>query len=195
VEMHGGAISAHSEGVDLGSRFTIRLRVSRDLEQTGEARGRLRRDVGHLRVLVIDDNHDAANVMAMLVETFGGTALAAYDGESGLAKLREFRPSVVLLDIGMPGMDGYEVCRRIRDQAGQAIGVVALTGWGHEKDKQLAADAGFDAHLTKPADPARLAEVIGGLSQRRRGGGLLGAPQKKWRAFQPALRCSSAQVA
>jgi signal transduction histidine kinase len=168
VEMHGGAISAHSEGVDLGSRFTIRLRVSRDLEQTGEARGRLRRDVGHLRVLVIDDNHDAANVMAMLVETFGGTALAAYDGESGLAKLREFRPSVVLLDIGMPGMDGYEVCRRIRDQAGQAIGVVALTGWGHEKDKQLAADAGFDAHLTKPADPARLAEVIGGLSQRRR---------------------------
>lgn len=167
VEMHGGTISAHSEGTGCGSRFTIRLGVPRDLEQGGESGGRQPRDVGALRVLVIDDNRDAANVMAMLVETFGGTALTAYDGETGLAKLREFGPSVVLLDIGMPGMDGYEVCRRIRGQVGSAVGVVALTGWGHEKDKQSAVDAGFDAHLTKPADPARLAEVIGALSRRR----------------------------
>lgn len=168
VEMHGGMISAHSEGVGCGSQFIIRLGVLQHLEQGGESGGQLHRKVSDLRVLVIDDNRDGANVMAMLVESFGGTARTAYDGESGLAKLREFRPSVVLLDIGMPGMDGYEVCRRIRAQLGGAVGVVALTGWGHEKDKQAAVEAGFDAHLTKPADPARLAEVVGALGGRFR---------------------------
>ena len=206
VEMHGGTISAHSEGAGCGSRFTIRLGVSQDLEQSGEARGRQRRNVGDLRVLVIDDNRDAANVMAMLVETFGGTALAAYDGESGLARLREFHPSVVLLDIGMPGMDGYEVCRRIRSQSGSAIGVVALTGWGHEKDKQLAVDAGFDAHLTVswPIRPGWLSWLSGdwGVESAAAGGSVAGPrcarllrpPKQKGGLFSPPFVAQSLRL-
>ena len=167
VEMHGGTLSAHSEGVGFGSEFVIRLPMLQDLEQVGEVARNLQRDVPDLRVLVIDDNRDAANVMAMLVETLGGAARTAYGGESGLAAALEWRPGVVLLDIGMPGMDGYEVCRQIRRELGNSAGVVALTGWGHERDKQAALQAGFDAHLTKPADPTRLAEVITALSRRK----------------------------
>ena len=168
VEMHGGSIEARSDGVGCGSQFVIRLLLPQTPRPGAGAGVDPLRNVPDLRVVVIDDNRDAANVMAMLIETFGGVARAAYDGESGIAAVRAFRPTVVLLDIGMPGMDGYEVCRRLRQYLGASVGVVALTGWGHEKDKLSASQAGFDAHLTKPADPARLAEVIGTLSREVR---------------------------
>jgi CheY-like chemotaxis protein len=98
--------------------------------------------------------------MAMLIAALGGEARVATDGPSGLAEVLAWSPTLVLLDIGMPGMDGYETCRRIRQAMGTRITVVALTGWGQEQDKRDAQRAGFDAHLTKPADPAALERLL-----------------------------------
>ena len=103
------------------------------------------------------------------MESMGSTVRVAYDGLAGLAEVGEFLPDVVLLDIGMPGMDGYETCREIRKlPLTLRPGLLALTGWGQEQDKKAASQAGFDAHLTKPADPARLEDTIRALSQRVR---------------------------
>jgi signal transduction histidine kinase len=159
IEMHGGSIKATSGGADQGSTFTINLPVSqRRVEaapQPGDARP------VNSRVLIVDDNQDAANSMAMLVEALGGTSRAAYDAAAGLNALAEFGPDVVVLDIGMPGIDGYEMCRRIRLRpSGRHVVVIALTGWGHPQDKQRALDVGFDAHLTKPVDPAAFQELL-----------------------------------
>ena len=110
--------------------------------------------------MVIDDNVDSADVTAMFVEALGAETRVAYDGEKGLALVLEFLPEFVLLDIGMPGMDGYETCRRIRAALGNSVSVVAMTGWGQERDKNDARAAGFDAHLTKPVDPAMLKRLL-----------------------------------
>ena len=109
---------------------------------------------------MVDDNQDAANATAMLVEAMGGDARVAYDGESALEMLHEYQPEVILLDIGMRGLDGYETCRRIRGVLGNRVLLVALTGFGQERDKEKATLAGFDAHLTKPADGAALADIL-----------------------------------
>ncbi|MEO5897034.1 MAG: response regulator [Vicinamibacterales bacterium] len=104
------------------------------------------------RVLVVDDNVDAAETLAPLVRALGGEARTAADGLSGIECASTFAPDVILLDIGMPVIDGYETCRRLRQQPfGQRIFIVAITGWGQEGDKRRAAEAGFDTHLTKPA--------------------------------------------
>jgi DNA-binding response OmpR family regulator len=116
-----------------------------------------------VRVLVIDDNRDGADILGILIEEQGGMVRVAYDGASGLLAALEFKPEVVLLDIGLPDMDGYEACRRLRAQFDRDMSIVALTGWGQERDKQRALDAGFDAHLTKPADPQQLSETIRAL--------------------------------
>lgn len=159
VEMHGGEIDVRSEGSGRGSEFAIRLPVS---AETATDRGAttVGRDDVDCRVLVIDDNRDAATVTAMLVEELGGECRTAYDGESGLRQIAGFRPDVALVDIGMPGMDGYETCREIRRQFGNDIVVVALTGFGQEQDKEMATRAGFNGHLTKPADPTALARLL-----------------------------------
>jgi two-component system CheB/CheR fusion protein len=165
IEMQGGTIEARSDGSGRGSAFTIRLPVSREAPSSaGIARHR------HLsrkrpRVLVVDDNLDAANAMAMLIAAFGGEALVARDGPTGLSHVIDWRPTLVLLDIDMPGMDGYETCRRIRAAVGSTVHVIALTGWGQEQDKREAERAGFDAHLTKPADPAALDRLLAELPQ------------------------------
>jgi CheY-like chemotaxis protein len=112
------------------------------------------------RILVVDDNQDAANATAMLVAEIGGDARVAYDGESALAMLQEYQPEVVILDIGMRGLDGYETCQRIRGVLGNGVLLVALTGFGQEQDKEKATRAGFDAHLTKPADEAALTAIL-----------------------------------
>jgi CheY-like chemotaxis protein len=112
------------------------------------------------RILIIDDNEDAANTTAMLIEDMGGDARVAYDGESALAMIGEYQPEVVLLDIGMPGCDGYETGQRIRRVLGNRVLLVALTGFGQEQNKEEATRAGFDAHLTKPADEAALAGIF-----------------------------------
>jgi CheY-like chemotaxis protein len=115
---------------------------------------------------VIDDNRDAAELMAMLVQELGGECRAAYDGESGLREVVTSRPDVVLLDIGMPGLDGYNTCRHIRRELGDDVLIVAVTGYGQAHDKDASARAGFDAHLTKPADATALEKLL-----RRRGPG------------------------
>jgi DNA-binding response OmpR family regulator len=112
------------------------------------------------RVMVIDDNPAAARAIERLVKALGGECRVAHDGETGLAYTREMRPDIVILDIGMPKIDGYETCRRIREEFGSTIVIVALTGWGQERDKQRAMRAGFDVHLIKPADPIILEELL-----------------------------------
>jgi DNA-binding response OmpR family regulator len=112
------------------------------------------------RVLVVDDNADAADSLAMLLQVRGDEVRVAYDGEEALFAEQEFKPDILLLDIGMPKLSGYEVARRVRDARGPDVLLVAITGWGQEEDRQRAREAGFDHHFTKPVDYAALLAVI-----------------------------------
>jgi CheY-like chemotaxis protein len=170
VEMHGGAIEAHSDGAGRGSVFTIRIPslTWESAPATGQDEDPEARPCVGLRVLVIDDNVDAADTLAALVVELGGEAMTAYGGRDGLRCTVEFRPDVVLLDIGMPEVDGYETCRMLRaEPVGRAAYVVAVTGFGQLHDRDRALADGFDAHLTKPADPRVLANVLGEAPIRR----------------------------
>lgn len=160
LELHGGSIEARSEGPGRGSSFEMRLPVSRAAAVVTPLRRPDRVSGSKRRVVVIDDNRDAANSIAMLVELVGCQASVAYDGKAGLEQIRALRPDIVLLDIGMPGIDGFETCRRIRSELGTEVVVVAVTGWGQEQDRQAVMRAGFDAHLTKPPDPAVLHRLL-----------------------------------
>ena len=164
IEMHGGLIEAHSDGPGMGSSFTIRMSVLDGVldQKTPNPPADAPRITR--RVLVIDDNPAAATAMQRLVTVLGGQCRVAYDGENGIVQLREFHPDVVILDIGMPGIDGYETCRRIREEFGPDLLVVALTGWGQDRDKRKAWRAGFDVHLTKPADPIALERLLAGTA-------------------------------
>jgi DNA-binding response OmpR family regulator len=112
------------------------------------------------RVLVVDDNADAADSLAMLLQVRGDEVRVAYDGEEALAAEGEFLPDVILLDIGMPKLSGYEVAKRVRELRGAGVLIVAITGWGQEDDRQRARDAGFDHHFTKPVDYGVLLDII-----------------------------------
>ena len=159
VELHAGRLDGRSEGHGRGSEFVIHLPLATTQLASATERRTDERQLEQ-RVLVIDDNKDAATATAMLIEDMGGEARVAYDGESALAMLHEYEPEVVLLDIGMPGLDGYETCRRIRHVLGSRVVLVALTGFGQEQDKEKATRAGFDSHLTKPADERALAGIF-----------------------------------
>jgi PAS domain S-box-containing protein len=160
VEMHGGSISAMSAGPGRGSSFRLELPLPTVLVDATAPTPAPEMPEVTRRIVVIDDNVDSADVTAMFVEALGAETRVAYDGETGLDLVLEFQPEFVLLDIGMPGMDGYETCRRIRAQLGSRVSVVAMTGWGQERDKADARAAGFDAHLTKPVDPAMLKRLL-----------------------------------
>jgi PAS domain S-box-containing protein len=170
VELHGGRIDAASDGPGCGSSFVVHLplaaRVPADAKEDSAASASAMR---RRRVVVVDDNVDAADMLAMLIHELGGDARSAHDGESGIACIREFSPDIVLLDIGLPDFDGYEVCRRLRQEpcGAQAL-VIAITGWGQHHDKRRALDAGFDAHLTKPADPETLGALLTHAGRGRR---------------------------
>ena len=112
------------------------------------------------RVLVVDDNADAADSLAMLLQVRGDEVRVAYDGEEALFAEQEFKPDILLLDIGMPKLSGYDVARRVRDSRGPGVLIVAITGWGQEDDRARAREAGFDHHFTKPVDYAALLAVI-----------------------------------
>jgi signal transduction histidine kinase/CheY-like chemotaxis protein len=163
VELHGGRLDARSEGQGRGSEFAIQLPLATTQAVAASER---HADEQHLerRILVVDDNEDAANATAMLIAEMGGNARVAYDGERALEMLQEYQPEVILLDIGMRGTDGYEICQRMRAVLGNEVLLVALTGFGQEQDKEKATRAGFDAHLTKPADGAALAAVLASLA-------------------------------
>ena len=163
VEMHGGAVSASSGGVGLGSTFTLRLPTldgahGRDSPAQASA---VAATGTRLRVLVVDDNVDAAESLAELLSLSGHDTRVADSGLSALAIVREFKPALVFLDIGMAGMNGHETARRIRDDdASGAVTLVALTGWGSESDRIKTQAAGFDHHFTKPLELDKLNSVI-----------------------------------
>jgi signal transduction histidine kinase/ActR/RegA family two-component response regulator len=159
VELHGGSLDVRSEGAGRGSEFVVDLPLSRTpLVPATERRADERRL--DRRVLIIDDNEDAANTTAMLIEDMGGEARVAYDGGSALAMIGEYQPEVVLLDIDMRGLDGYQTCQQMRRVLGNRVLLVALTGFGQEQNRDKTTRAGFDAHLTKPADEAALAKIF-----------------------------------
>jgi signal transduction histidine kinase/CheY-like chemotaxis protein len=162
VELHGGTLTVESEGPGRGAEFTVRLPAldlhaqppARSAPAHGEAARRQ-------RVLIVDDNEDYALSMAKILEAMGHEVRVAHDGLAGLEAAQAFRPDVALLDIGMPRLNGYELAKRLRAApATAATLLVAVTGWGQQSDRQLARDAGFDEHLVKPVDIARLMAVI-----------------------------------
>ena len=162
VEMHGGQIDARSDGPRTGSEFVIRLPLSVTDAPRRSAEEITIQTLAR-RVVVIDDNRDAADTTAMLVEVLGGECRVAYDGTSGVHEVLAYRPEIVLLDIAMRGLDGYETCSRIRRELGRGVNVVALTGYGRGQDRDKALQSGFDAHLTKPVDPKELARLLSEL--------------------------------
>jgi signal transduction histidine kinase/CheY-like chemotaxis protein len=159
--LHGGSLTAASEGAGRGSRFTLRLPLAAAAEDQPLRIVRSAPLRDHLRVVVSDDNRDAADTLADFLKLEGHEVAVAYDGEQALQQYERLRPEVVLLDIGMPKLDGYEVARRIRAQTtGAQPLLIALTGWGQAKDKAEAQAAGFDHHLTKPVDPEALLQLL-----------------------------------
>jgi PAS domain S-box-containing protein len=166
VEMHGGSVEAHSEGPGRGSEFVIRLpvvlSVVRESPQTDD---RQTERPARRRILIVDDNVDAALSLAMMLELAGNEVRTAHDGEAGVEAAEAFRPDVILLDIGMPKLNGYEACRRIRARPwARDVVLVALTGWGQEEDRRRSREAGFNNHLVKPVEPADLDELLAGLT-------------------------------
>jgi PAS domain S-box-containing protein len=162
VELHGGRVAARSPGLDQGSTFEVRLPLARAAAGDGPAVAEPSPDAPlDRRVVIADDNRDGADSLTIVVRAFGCEVRTAYDGAGAVEQTEAFRPHVVFLDLGMPGMDGLEAARRIRAlPAGRDVLLVAVTGWGQERDRQATADAGFDAHLVKPADPFALRTLI-----------------------------------
>jgi signal transduction histidine kinase/CheY-like chemotaxis protein len=163
VELHGGSVRACSGGPDRGSEFVVRLPLMADPPGPGATPTDTGRGAAPppRRVLVVDDNVDVAASLARFLELTGHDVRTAHDGPAALDAVRADRPEVVLLDIGLPGMDGYEVARRLRELLATAgVVLVALTGYGQEGDRRRSREAGFDHHLVKPVDPAALQELL-----------------------------------
>jgi PAS domain S-box-containing protein len=166
VEMHGGSVEAHSDGLGLGSEFVVRLPLVLALAQEGqdqEDNRQISRTTQH-RILVVDDNVDAASSLALMLKIMGHEVRTANDGLEGVETAAAFRPDLILLDIGMPRLNGYDACRRIREQPwGKNVNIVALTGWGQDEDKRRSKEAGFDSHLVKPVEPAAVESLLAKL--------------------------------
>ncbi|MBO9516023.1 MAG: GAF domain-containing protein [Variovorax sp.] len=166
VELQGGRVEALSDGPGLGSAFVVRLpaiagSAAAEPAPADEDAQPIGRPLAGRRIVVVDDNRDAADSMALILGHLGAEVRTAYGGREAIEVMREHHPSVMLLDLGMPGMDGYELAREIRRDASLAgVTLVALTGWGQDHDLRRARDAGFDHHLVKPADRHRLLELL-----------------------------------
>ena len=166
VKLHRGRVQAQSEGPGRGSQFTVALPISREPAAAPTSKPPSPH-VPPASVLLIEDNADARQSLRVLLEHEGHRVDETVDGPAGLARAEATRPDIVLVDIGLPGMDGYEVARRIRAQRGREPILVAITGYGQAEDQQRAREAGFDAHLTKPVAPDELAGLLGALVRRR----------------------------
>jgi CheY-like chemotaxis protein len=170
VTLHGGTVRASSEGIGQGSEFCICLpRLATLGDASGdEALGAGVQSPGGLRVMVVDDNVDAAQMLAALLEVQGHAVCVEYDARGALERARLERPEVLLLDIGLPDMDGYELARRLRSQPESAHAtLVALTGYGQSQDRKEAEQAGFDHYLVKPADMDQVNEVLAESARAR----------------------------
>jgi CheY-like chemotaxis protein/anti-sigma regulatory factor (Ser/Thr protein kinase) len=170
IVLHGGSVAVASDGPGRGSEFTVRLPAVQGVraaepvstvESLSPATAR--------RVLVVDDNIDGAESLALLLRLAGHVIEVAHDGHEALAVAERFRPEVALLDIGLPGLNGYEVCERLRQQPwGRTVTIIALTGWGQDEDRRRSSMAGFDAHMVKPVDPQALLRMLAGERQQHR---------------------------
>jgi CheY-like chemotaxis protein len=173
AQMHGGSLTAESAGPGLGSVFTATLPLCEapNAADSASARG----DAGTpqaLQVLVVDDNADAGDSLELLLRGLGARVEVARSGTEALATFERVKPALVLLDIGMPQMDGYEVARHLRSRfADHRFSIVGLTGWGQERDRELGREAGFDHHLVKPADIGALQDVLRAAAGRGRAAG------------------------
>jgi CheY-like chemotaxis protein len=162
--MHGGRVEAHSAGPGQGSEFVLHLPVLPDAPASGEAPVTREREASArgLRIMVVEDNQDSAESLSMVLQLWGHEVCVAFDGTTALDLAERFAPDVILSDLGLPGLDGYALARRLREHPafGGAV-LVALSGYGRDEDKRRALDAGFDHHLVKPPDLDALAEMLG----------------------------------
>ncbi len=167
VDLHNGSITAHSDGPGKGSEFVVRLpRASADAEAPAAppAPATADRSLPARRIHVVDDNKDAVDSLALLLSTIGQTVATSRDGLDALQQFEQFQPDVVVLDLGLPSLNGYEVARRIRaTDRGRGVTLVALTGWGQDEDRRRTVDAGFNHHLVKPVDFDALKALLAGL--------------------------------
>jgi two-component system CheB/CheR fusion protein len=160
LELHGGSIEARSAGLGYGTEFIVRLPTELPAQTAIRITPSAVVQAGRsYRVLIVEDNLDAAESLALLVRQWGHEVAVAHDGPSALDIMQRFQPEQALVDIGLPGMDGYELGRRLRTQH-EALYLVAMTGYGREEDRDAAHDAGFDAHFVKPADPEQLRDLM-----------------------------------
>jgi CheY-like chemotaxis protein/two-component sensor histidine kinase len=171
LEAHGGTVEARSEGVGKGSEFIVHLPVVTEpadvlVPRTGSAEQTVR----GLRILVADDNRDSADLFALFLGLMGNDVRTAYDGVTAVEEAERFTPDAVLLDIGMPRLNGEDACRRMRATPwGKNAVLIAVTGWDHEENRRRILDAGFDAHLVKPVDPSEVSELLASLLRARQG--------------------------
>ena len=163
AEMHGGSIEAKSAGQGQGSEFVVHLPILRTPEEVSHEPSEAQAEPSApRRILIVDDNKDSADSLALLLEITGNKTYMAHDGVEAVEAIEKHRPEVVLLDIGLPKLDGHEVCRRVRRQPwGKDIVVIALTGWGQEDDRRRSEEAGFNGHLVKPVDYDKLLKLLG----------------------------------
>jgi CheY-like chemotaxis protein len=166
VERHGGLVDAHSEGLGQGSTFTVRLPramradVAREAAPAAAAEAAAQHQ-GECRVLIVDDNLDAAETLAMMLQLLGQQTRQAHDGHEALKAAQEYHPDVVFMDIGLPGLNGHEVVERMRGELGMGDAyIVALSGYGTEEDRRKSLESGFDTHLVKPLDPSQLPQLL-----------------------------------
>ncbi len=170
VELHGGGIEARSAGLGQGSELVVRLPAVVEQPRPGPSAGAAEEPAAtnRRRILIVDDNQDSAESLAMLLTLKGNETHTASDGQEAVEAAARLRPDVILLDIGLPNMNGYEACRRIREQpGGNEVVIVALTGWGQDEDRRRSREAGFDEHLVKPLDPAVLMKLLAATASVR----------------------------
>jgi CheY-like chemotaxis protein/anti-sigma regulatory factor (Ser/Thr protein kinase) len=163
AEMHGGAVEVSSEGPGKGSEFIVRIPVLKEAQQYSGDRSSDTAAVSgsKRRILVVDDNRDAAESLAMMLKLIGSETRTAADGLAAVEVAETYRPEMILMDIGLPKLNGYDACRRIREQPwSNGMVMVALTGWGQEEDRRRSQEAGFDHHLVKPVDMEKLAKLL-----------------------------------
>ena len=166
MELHGGSVTAKSDGNGLGSEFIVRMPI---LNEAHPPKFVINEEPmmpkSSLRIMIVDDNRDGADSLGIMLRFMGNDIRTAYDGQQGVELAREYLPDVALFDIGLPKLNGYEACRRIREQQwGKDIVLVAVTGWGQDEDRRRSHEAGFDFHLVKPVEPQALMQMLSGLA-------------------------------
>jgi CheY-like chemotaxis protein len=172
VELHGGSVSVSSPGLGQGCVFLMLLPLNEDAPQPAQVvpqPGRVAAAAGRLQVLVVDDNHDGADTLAVLLRHAGHHVDVAYDGQEALRLAQNHHPDVALIDLGMPQLDGCEVARRLRCEPwGDAVYLIAATGWGQTEDRRRTQASGFDRHLVKPIDPLHIVQMLADRGLRGR---------------------------